>query len=510
MALTTAAIREVLAEIAPPLVGGRVQKVYQPHDEAISLEIRAQGKTLTLYFSADPETVRLHFLSKKPLNPPTPPPFCQLLRAHLEGARIERIEQVGDDRIVRLDMQRDGTPLTLVAELTGRTANVMLLDEAGTVRGQLRKGRLKVGETYTPVAQKFPPPAPSPLTRCNQGATGAPGGGKQFAGGGRGEGEFSISAELERRYQARDEAQAKARQREAIKAGLRKTRKRAVKRVEALESDLAKAERYRDYNRYGELLKSHLGEIQKGAASITVPDYFDPALPEIVLPLDPAKSPQGNLDDYFRKYKKYQNAQKAIRPRLQAAQAEAAALRERLAALDREGVVETFVGEGNPAERKGGLVPSLTNWAGINPAPTSSTRRKKRQPQAKPFLRFTSEAGDAILVGRNSRENEELTFGLARSHDLWLHASGAPGSHVVLRLEKGAELRKESLLDAATLALHYSDLRKSGQGEVLYAYRKHVHKPRRAKPGLVTVTQDKRLFVKLDLKRLQRLKESLR
>ncbi len=126
------------------------------------------------------------------------------------------------------------------------------------------------------------------------------------------------------------------------------------------------------------------------------------------------------------------------------------------------------------------------------------------------FRRFTSEAGDAILVGRNSRENEELTFGLARSHDLWLHASGVPGSHVVLRLEKGAELRQESLLDAATLALQYSDLRKGGQGEVLYAYRKHVRKPRGTKPGLVTVTQDKHLLIKLDLKRLQRLKESLR
>jgi predicted ribosome quality control (RQC) complex YloA/Tae2 family protein len=506
MALTTAEIREVLAEIAPPLVGGRVQKVYQPHDEAISLEIRSQGKTLTVYFSADPETARLHVPSKKPLNPPTPPPFCQLLRAHLEGARIERIEQVGDDRIVQLDMRRDGKSIALVAELTGRTANVMLLDEAGAVRGQLRKGRLKVGETYTPLAQKFPPPAPSPLTRCNQGATGAPGGGKQSVGGGRGEGEFPISAELERRYQEREEARASARQLEAIKAGLRKTLKRTLKRVEALEADLAKAERYYDYNRYGELLKSHLGVIQKGATAITVPDYFDPALPEIVLPLDPAKSPQGNLDDYFRKYKKYQNAQKAIRPRLQAAQAEAATLRDRLAALDR--------GEEALAPPPSPSPSPLTRCnQGATGAPGGGTRvagKKKSKPQAKPFLRFTPEAGDAILVGRNSRENEELTFGLARSHDLWLHASGAPGSHVVLRLEKGAELRKESLLDAATLALHYSDLRKSGQGEVLYAYRKHVHKPRRAKPGLVTVTQDKRLFVKLDLKRLQRLKESLR
>src|SRR5438309_3273048 len=387
-------------------------------------------------------------------------------------------------------MQRDGKPVTLMAELTGRTANVMLLDEAGAVRGLLRKGRLKVGETYVAPVAKSQAPGEAGEIRTDTQATE----------------EFPISPELERRYQERDEARARARQLDAVKASLRKTLKRAVKRIEALEADLAKAERYRDYNRYGELLKSHLGEIQKGAASITVPDYFDPALPEIVLPLDPAKSPQGNLDDYFRKYKKYQNAQKAIRPRLKAAQAEVAALRERLAALDRG--EEPIVGEGNPAERQGGLVPSLSNWAGMNPAPTVTARHKKRLPPAKPFLRFTSEAGDAILVGRNSRENEELTFGLARSHDLWLHASGAPGSHVVLRLEKGGELRKESLLDAATLALHYSDLRKSGQGEVLYTHRKHVRKPRGAKPGLVTVTQDKRLFIKLDRKRLARLKES--
>ena len=492
MALTTAEIRKVLTEIAPPLLGGRVQKVYQPHDEAISLESRSQGKTVTLYFSADPETARLHFLSKKTLNPPTPPPFCQLLRAHLEGARLERIEQVADDRIVRLDMQRDGKSVTLIAELTGRTANLFLLDEAGTVRGQLRKGRFKPGDAYTAPPSKppsSPPPLPSSLTRCNHRATGAPGGGKRKAEG-QGEGEHPISAALERRYQERDDARARARQLEIVKAGLQKTLKRAVKRIEALEADLAKAERYRDYNRYGELLKPHLGEIPKGATSIEVPDYFDPALPDIVLPLDPAKSPQGNLDDYFRKYKKYQNAQKAIRPRLKAAQAEAVALRERLAALDR-----------------GDMSADLEVQGPLHHVQQAGPPRKKKPP-AKPFLRFISEAGDAILIGRNSRENEELTFGLARSHDLWLHASGAPGSHVVLRLEKGAEVRNESLLDAATLALHYSDLRKSGQGEVLYTYRKHVRKPRGAKPGLVTVTQDKRLFLKLDRKRLQRLKES--
>ncbi|MEK6604888.1 MAG: NFACT family protein, partial [Nitrospirota bacterium] len=131
MALTAEEIRQVVAEIAPALEGGWVQKVYQPHDEAISLEIRSQGKTLTLYISADPETARLHFLSRKHPNPQTPPPFCQLLRARLEGARIEHMRQIDDDRLVRIDMTHDGQPVTVVAELTGRTANIMLLDQDG-------------------------------------------------------------------------------------------------------------------------------------------------------------------------------------------------------------------------------------------------------------------------------------------------------------------------------------------------------------------------------------------
>ncbi|MEK7222226.1 MAG: NFACT family protein [Nitrospirota bacterium] len=479
MSLTAHEIAQVVAEIAPALEGGWVQKVYQPHDEAISLEVRSQGKTLTLHISADPETTRLHFLGRKHPNPQTPPPFCQLLRARLEGARIERLRQINDDRIVRIDMTHEGQSLALVAELTGRTANIMLLDHDGAVRGQLRKGRFKTGEAYVPPVAKARPVeaqfiAPKSGVMNHAPTSESP----------------PLSAELERRFQERDEARARARQREAIKSALRKKLKRAGKRVEALESDLTKAERYRTYDRYGELLKSRLGDIPKGAASITVTDYFDPALPELVLPLDPAKSSKGNMEDYFKKYRKFLGAEKEIRPRLLTAQAEAAALRESLAALDRDGAPVALPIEDTP--RRSRQVPVAC----------------KAQEPAKPFRRFATEAGDHILVGRNSRENEELTFGLARSHDLWLHASGTPGSHVVLRLEKGAEARRESLLDAATLALQYSDLRKSGQGEVLYTYRKHVRKPRGAKPGLVTVTQDKRLYVKLDQKRLKRLKES--
>jgi predicted ribosome quality control (RQC) complex YloA/Tae2 family protein len=123
-----------------------------------------------------------------------------------------------------------------------------------------------------------------------------------------------------------------------------------------------------------------------------------------------------------------------------------------------------------------------------------------------PFRRFTSADGLPIFVGRNAKENDELTFGLAKSDDLWLHARGTPGSHVVVRLEKGADPPIETLRDAATLALLYSDLKKSGKGDVIYTRRKWVKKAKGQAPGAVSVTQEKSLYVSLDKKRLDAIK----
>jgi predicted ribosome quality control (RQC) complex YloA/Tae2 family protein len=111
-----------------------------------------------------------------------------------------------------------------------------------------------------------------------------------------------------------------------------------------------------------------------------------------------------------------------------------------------------------------------------------------------------------IYVGRNARENDELTFGLAKSDDLWLHVRGTPGSHVVVRLEKGSEPPPETIRDAATLALLYSDFKKSGKGDVIYTRRKWVKKAKGQAPGAVIVTQEKSLHVNLEKKRLDALR----
>jgi predicted ribosome quality control (RQC) complex YloA/Tae2 family protein len=100
----------------------------------------------------------------------------------------------------------------------------------------------------------------------------------------------------------------------------------------------------------------------------------------------------------------------------------------------------------------------------------------------------------SILVGKTAKDNDHLTLKVPNPDDLWLHAREAPGSHVVVRLEWGAMVPPETLKDAATLT-RFSDLRKSGKGEVIYTLRKFVRKGKGFKPGSVTVEREKSLLI---------------
>ncbi|WP_447977563.1 Rqc2 family fibronectin-binding protein [Candidatus Nitrospira bockiana] len=475
MGLSLEELTAVLEEIAPAVQGGWVQRVSQPAARVIVLEIRTPGQTHRLLLSADPDTARLHLLSRRLANPPSPPPFCQFLRAHIHGAKIEGLEQLNQDRLVRLRMTARDGPCSLIAELTGRAADLVLVDGDDRILMSLTKGRAHAGEPYRRPARP-PGPGRSRAASPNDAS---------------GDGPFPISSWIDARYEQREADTAGTRARERRLAEISKRLKKATRRADALRADLDKAARYRDYARYGELLKANLHAVTKGAERITVIDYFDPALPELVLPLDPAKSPQGNMDDYFKKHRKYVTAEREIRPRLAQAEEEVRMLKEERRRVETsEWQPDTF-----EAARVSTRVPE----------PRGRQTDEPRQAQG-PFRRFVSSDGLPIYVGRNAQENERLTFGEARPDDLWLHARGVPGSHVVVRLDKGTEPPPETLRDAAILALQYSDLKKSGKGDVLYTRRKYVRKLKGKPPGTVAVDHEKSLFVTLDRARLESLK----
>ena len=441
MGLSSGDIAAVVKEIAPAIEAGWIQKVFQPAPRAITLEIRTSGQTVSLFISADPETARLHLLTQRLPNPPSPPAFCQFLRAHIQGARVDGLDQVHEDRIVRLRLTAREGPCALIAELTGRKADLLLVNGEECVVSVLASARERIGKPYQPPTPKIFSESHVDSTLSEPPDTGRP---------------FPVSHAIERRYQAREDELATARGRHTQLADLKKRIKKAARRVEVLRGDLDKAARYRDYARYGELLKTNLHAMKKGCDRLTVVDYFDPAMPELVIPLDPSKSPQGNMEDYFKKHRKHVAAEQEIRPRLARAEEDLKALQTERTNLER-GLLEP--------------VCSPKPVSGATPSRPPLYAKAKEEVRSGPFRRFVSHDGMPIFVGRNARENEALTFVEARPDDVWLHAHGAPGSHVVLRLEKGTDPSHETLRDAAMLALLYSDLKKSGQGDVMYTRR---------------------------------------
>jgi predicted ribosome quality control (RQC) complex YloA/Tae2 family protein len=475
MMLKTTEIAAIVQEIAPALVGGWIQKVFQPLSEVLVLEIRTPGQTHRLLCSVNPMTARLHLIRRPLPNPLRPPAFCQLLRARVQGARLDAIEQVPGDRILRLRLSTGLGPALLLAELFGKKPDVLLLDQDEQIIATMLNQKERIGQLYVI------PPRPTPR-HVESDSFGARQASSQDE-------PYPISLKLEEMYRtweidlARDQA---VRERESA---LRKSIKKERRRLAGLQRDLESAARYESYARYGELLKNTLPQAAKGQSEIIVVDYYDERLPQITIPLDPAKSPQANMEAYFAKYRKYLTAQREVVPRI-------AEIENRIRQMEAELVA---VNEGTWVPTTEELPQAVRPKAPRGRQASSATKRG-------PFRRFVSADGLQIFVGRNAQENDELTFGLAKGDDVWLHAQGSPGSHVIIRLERGMDAPSETLLEAATLALLYSDLKKSGKGEVVYTRRKWVRKARGQASGAVTITQERALHVALDKKRLEGLK----
>jgi predicted ribosome quality control (RQC) complex YloA/Tae2 family protein len=393
----------------------------------------------------------------------------------------------------------------LAIALTGNQANVHVLNEGKVVLRSLRESRVKVGERYTPPTL---PPTSSPSHTVGSGLQkNAPVAhpiahkGEEIqepvpeASTRRQDGfwdRYPTSAELEARYGQQEHEAGKETILQQQLAQVRKALKHAKRKIQALQEDFKKTERFREYARYGELLKSHLHEIKKGQETIPIVDYYDPALPTLTLPLDPSKDAVWNMEDYFRKYHKFIGAQQHLQPRMDQAQQEVVRLEAKLTQLE-QGIVDPDL---LPKNRK-------TQGPPISPG----TRAPKGRPApAQGYRTYTSADGLPILVGKTAKDNDYLTLKVANPDDLWLHARGTPGSHVVVRLDKGATVPPETLKDAATLTLWFSDLRKSGKGEVIYTLRKFVKKAKGQKAGAMMVEREKSFWIELKEERLERLK----
>jgi predicted ribosome quality control (RQC) complex YloA/Tae2 family protein len=508
MRLTSAHVAELAAELAPLLCGRRVARVAARPPRTLGLVLedpqapaggRGPRSRAELVLCADPDLPRLWLTSPRTSADGPVGPFFQRALREMEGARLSVLAAQPGERVVRLRLEDTpaGEPRWLVLELFGRNATLVLLDRAERVlialdppqepiqdAARLRPGALWSLPPRAATGRAAPQGAALPTLRELARDANVPL-----------DHPTPCSAFVEQELGRLAERTARARAATDLRKRLERAQERArstLAGLEARRSAGAQAERVRQD---GELLLAHLRDLARGQRSVRLPDSFQEGAPPRELELDPARSPQENARAYFERYKKLARGAARVESELALARAKA---------LELEGLLaELAQSDSDPFELE-----QRASSAGLLVARASVHARERepvRQRPRLPYRTFLASSGSEIRVGRSASDNDELTLRHARGNDLWLHTADAPGSHVVLRLEGGAEPTQEDLLDAAHLAVHFSPLRERARAQVHVARVKQVHKPRGAKPGLVTLSGGKHLSLRLEPARLERL-----
>ena len=509
--LDFAQLQRVVAEIAPVLCGGYVRHVSQPDKHTVLLEIRAQQQNFHLLVSVAKGTTRCHLIGSHLASPPTPPAFCQLVRKHLDGGKVIRLELAANDRVVTLTVERYFLPepsapvqtalppapmpepqvlqYSLIAELWGSHSNLFLLDDTGKIMGTLYHHVRPERPTFSGCLYQSVPSAIDgsgyqrqdflvPLITTDSSMP------------------WNHAAEL---FYGTAEQQGKI---EEEYLTLLRWLDREIaydeRRLSSVQAEIRESEKAASYRIYGELLKSMLPQIPRGISHIEAINYFAQDTPTIIIPIDPKLSPRGNLEKYFKRYRKLQRGRKI-----------ALAIVQRL-----EQEMQSLYRAKEMAHDKGSsAIPKI--WQAL---PRELRRRfgkqevaqaKKHKPEVREsFQRFYSSDGYEILVGRSAKDNEDLTFRVARGNDWWFHTADYPGSHVVVRSGGRPAIPQETVLDAAHLAAHYSKARDHLKVNILYTKRKGVSKTHRGKAGAVLVRQEKHFQVAIEPERVIRLMAS--
>lgn len=272
-------------------------------------------------------------------------------------------------------------------------------------------------------------------------------------------------------------------------AGLTKTirnaRDRTQRKLALQQVELQKTQDREELRRNGDIISANLYRMKRGDTVLRALDFYDPEEREKEIPLNPARSPQQNAADCYKKYAKAKNAEIALTDQIVKGRQELDYLNSVLEELSRA------KGEKDLAEIRSELV--LSGYVKEN------KRTDKKKPRHEGFLRFVSTTGMEIRVGKNNLQNDELTLHRSGKNDIWLHTQKIHGSHVVISC-LNEEADDQTLLEAATLAALYSDGASDSKVPVDYTKIRYVKKPSGARPGMVIYTDYKTILVTPDEK----------
>lgn len=467
-------IRAIVDEVAPALVGARTGKIFQLSRLVLVIDFRMRdGRYLLLGIDPQPGP-RLYLIERRmrDLEKQSLPAgsFVMTLYKRLAGSRLVALDKDDGDRIVRFSFEGSDVAgqiqkHTLIAQLTGRAANLLLLDNHGYVIDSLRPPRGESpasGDRYTPPASAHvhTPEVPS-LQK----------------------GSFNTHSEAADDYYQKVEAERRFTSLAAVaRTRMKKEIGQRVKLRRHLETDLEAHGDADTHKRVGDLLLANIGTAERRGEIVTVTDYFAEGTPRIELEIDKNATLQEEAARRFVRYTRARRAASEIARRLGEIEKELESLNTRqeelesIIALRNEKALEGFFNDGKKL----------------------SPRRRGREKASKSIAgtrRYLSTDGFEILVGRAARDNDHLTFRVARPYDLWLHAADYPGSHVIVLNPTRKEIPHRTVIEAAQLAAKFSQARRDGKVDVHYTQRKFLAKPKGAAPGLVRMSSFRTIIV---------------
>lgn len=472
-----ASIQLIVDEIATLLIGRAPGKIFQFDSFSLAIDFGLRGEGY-LFFSVDPTHPRLYLIKRRvrdleKLSRPLTQ-FPLTLRKELSGATLTSLTKDDEDRIVRLSFagaDEVGNPRvrTLIGQLTGRSANLFLLDADGRVMQTLRTSdvfaehlaaRYQAPNSAAGSATKKPTPL---LNEIRSG---------KFASPSAATDAYYSSMFTQRDLHARlAAARADLRRRIAQKQNL----------LKQLELDLQSHTGAESEKRIGDLLLANISTAKRKGNHVVLIDYFSDDGSSIEIEIDESRSLQEEAAQRFAGYQRSKRALGQITARI-------AEVKSALAKL---------AGEQHRLESEPPAVADkLSTSSGINPSEASSAKTRREASKRVPGTRsYLSSDGFEILVGRAAKDNDNLTFKVAKPNDTWLHAADYGGSHVVVRNSTRKELPHRTLIEAAQLAAYFSQAKKDPKVDVHYTERKFVSKPKGAKPGLVRMQRSKNITV---------------
>ena len=465
-----ATITSIRAELEAELIGRRFGKVFQLSRFDMAVDFRLSDSRY-LFVSIEPGNPRIYLIKRRlrdlERSATNPTSFLLALRKRLSNATVAEIQQVNNERILLLrfdavDELDQPDVCTLVVQLTGKSANLFVLDARSVIVATARvtqgEGQ-QIGDSYLPPGRA----AAAPAIDAND----AP----------------ISSTSLSEQLDLADLEQAAEKRFQSLASSARSNISREIskrkKLVEKLNNDRDAHGNADRWKRLGDLLLANVATARREGGTIIVTDYFDEAAPEISIEADENDSITDAAEKLFKKYTKARNARGEIETRLRDLEGELkslAAKAERIeeAIADRD---ETAL-----AELSGGQKASVKTRSKQSEAPSG-------------VRRFVSSDGLEILVGKKAKDNDFLTFRIAKSLDTWMHAADYPGSHVVIRNPNRKDVPHRTLLEAAQLAAFYSQGKAQPKAAVHYTQKKFVNKPKGSAPGLVSLASFKTILV---------------